>query len=132
MPPIPLFTLALFQLAGCDAVRRALLLTVPLVVGAGGGPMGAMAIAAAVKPGLRLCARLVGIPVRQLPEDIRTNEERIRLERVSSRSAKRTPTCTSSTMHVLTASTARSMRPKEIATSSSVAPRANVFIRLAH
>ena len=133
-PPIPLLALALprlLQFSGCCAVRKAplLLATVPpvVVVGAGGGPIGAIAIAAAVRPGLRLCARLVVIPVRQLPDDMRTNEERIRLERVSSRSAKRTPTCTSSTMHVLTASTARSMRPREMATSSSVAPRANVY-----
>ena len=118
------------QLDDCGAVKRALLLLLllilPPVVGAGGGLMGAIAIAAAVRPGLWLCARLRDIPVRPLPEDIRTNEERIRLDKVSNRSAKRMPTCTSSTMHVRTASTARSIRPKEMATSSSVAPRANV------
>ncbi|KAK5139755.1 hypothetical protein LTR16_012871, partial [Cryomyces antarcticus] len=55
---------------------------------------------------------------------------RMRLVRVSRRSAKRLATWTSSTMQVRKASTVRSMSPREMATSSSVAPRAKVLSRM--
>lgn len=56
-PLMPILALALLgQLDDSGAVKRALLLLLlfilPLFVGTGGGPMGAIAIAAAVRPGL--------------------------------------------------------------------------------
>lgn len=60
---------------------------------------------------------------------MRTKRLRIRRVSTSRRSAKRMPRCTSSTTHVRRASTVWSIRESEMATSSSLAPRANVCMR---
>ena len=85
--------------------------------GAGGGMSGALM-------GEREPAR--DIPVDPLAAR-RTKRERMRWVSVSTRSAKRFPTCTSSTIDVRRASTAPDKRARETATSSSVAPRAKVL-----